>query len=89
MLHENHYCGTCLRTTRFLDLGKYLVCEVCTRRLDRTEVKMRCDYCHLPFHRLEEMVIDGQCVYHNACHSRVARVGKTTITVVTATQERG
>lgn len=30
---RNKYCSNCLRTTRFLDLGTYLVCEKCSKRL--------------------------------------------------------
>jgi DNA-directed RNA polymerase subunit RPC12/RpoP len=32
---HNKYCSNCLRTQRFLDLGSYLVCERCSKRLDR------------------------------------------------------
>jgi DNA-directed RNA polymerase subunit RPC12/RpoP len=32
---RNKYCSNCLRTQRFLDLGSYLVCERCSKRLDR------------------------------------------------------
>ena len=32
---RNKYCSNCLRTQRFLDLGGYLVCERCSKRLDR------------------------------------------------------
>ncbi len=32
---RNKYCSNCLRTQRFLDLGNYLVCERCSKRLDR------------------------------------------------------
>lgn len=32
---RNKYCSNCLRTTRFLDLGTYLVCESCSKRLER------------------------------------------------------
>ena len=32
---RNKYCSNCLRTERFLDLGGYLVCERCSKRLDR------------------------------------------------------
>jgi hypothetical protein len=32
---RNKYCSNCLRTQRFLDLGLYLVCEHCSKRLDR------------------------------------------------------
>ena len=31
----NLYCSSCLRTQRFLDLGTHLICEVCTKRLER------------------------------------------------------
>jgi len=31
----NRYCSNCLRTRRFLDLGTHLVCECCSKRLDR------------------------------------------------------
>jgi hypothetical protein len=31
---RNKYCSNCLRTQRFLDLGSYLVCERCSKRLD-------------------------------------------------------
>ena len=33
---RNKYCSNCLRTQRFLDLGSYLVCERCSKRLERT-----------------------------------------------------
>ncbi len=33
----NKYCSNCLRTQRFLDLVTYLVCERCTKRLDRVD----------------------------------------------------
>ena len=29
------YCSNCLSTQRFLDLGSCLVCERCTKRLER------------------------------------------------------
>jgi len=32
---RNMYCSNCLRTQRFLDLDSYLVCERCSKRLDR------------------------------------------------------
>lgn len=32
---RNKYCSNCLRTQRFLDLGSYLVCERCSKRLER------------------------------------------------------
>lgn len=32
---RNKYCSNCLRTQRFLDLGNCLVCERCSKRLDR------------------------------------------------------
>ena len=31
----NRYCSICLRTQRFLDLGSHLVCECCSKRLER------------------------------------------------------
>ncbi len=31
----NQYCSNCLRTQRFLDLGSHLVCECCSKRLER------------------------------------------------------
>ncbi len=31
----NRYCSNCLRTQRFLDLGSHLVCEHCSKRLER------------------------------------------------------
>jgi hypothetical protein len=31
----NLYCSGCLRTRRFLDLGTHLICEVCSKRLER------------------------------------------------------
>jgi len=31
----NVYCGTCLRTRRFLVRPSHLVCETCSKRLDR------------------------------------------------------
>ena len=31
----NHYCSNCLRTQRFLDLGYRLVCECCSKYLER------------------------------------------------------
>ena len=31
----NKYCSNCLKTQRFLDLGSYLVCERCSKRLER------------------------------------------------------
>jgi len=34
---RNKYCSNCLRTQRFLDLGTYLVCERCSKRLERAE----------------------------------------------------
>ena len=32
---RNKYCSNCLRTQRFHDLGTHLICERCTKRLDR------------------------------------------------------
>lgn len=32
---RNKYCSNCLKTQRFLDLGSYLVCERCSKRLER------------------------------------------------------
>lgn len=32
----NKYCSTCMKTQRFLDLDTYLVCECCSKRLERT-----------------------------------------------------
>lgn len=32
---RNKYCSNCLATQRFLDLGTCLVCERCTKRLER------------------------------------------------------
>jgi len=32
---RNKYCSNCLKTQRFLDLGDCLVCERCSKRLDR------------------------------------------------------
>lgn len=32
---KNKYCSNCLRTRRFVDLGGYLVCERCSKRLER------------------------------------------------------
>jgi hypothetical protein len=32
---RNKYCSNCLRTRRFVDLGGYLVCERCSKRLER------------------------------------------------------
>ena len=32
---RNKYCSNCLSTQRFLDLGACLVCERCTKRLER------------------------------------------------------
>ncbi|MCE9637326.1 MAG: hypothetical protein K8T90_16605 [Planctomycetes bacterium] len=32
---RNKYCSNCLSTQRFLDLGSCLVCERCTKRLER------------------------------------------------------
>src|SRR6185295_7635870 len=32
---RNKYCSNCLKTQRFLDLGNCLVCERCSKRLDR------------------------------------------------------
>ena len=32
---RNKYCSNCLKTQRFLDLGSYMVCERCSKRLDR------------------------------------------------------
>ena len=37
MKTRNKYCSNCLRTQRFLDLGNYLVCERCNKRLERAE----------------------------------------------------
>lgn len=34
---RNKYCSNCLSTQRFLDLGSCLVCERCSKRLDRIE----------------------------------------------------
>lgn len=34
---RNKYCSNCLKTQRFLDLSTYLVCEKCSKRLDRIE----------------------------------------------------
>jgi hypothetical protein len=38
---RNKYCSNCLRTQRFLDLGGYLVCERCSKRLERIETGKR------------------------------------------------
>ena len=35
---RNKYCSNCLRTQRFLDLGTYLVCERCSKRLERLDL---------------------------------------------------
>ena len=35
LMMRNKYCSNCLKTQRFLDLGSYLVCERCSKRLDR------------------------------------------------------
>ena len=32
---RNKYCSNCLKTQRFLDLGAYLVCERCSKQLER------------------------------------------------------
>ena len=32
---RNKYCSVCLSSQRFLDLGAFLVCERCTKRLER------------------------------------------------------
>lgn len=32
---RNYYCSECHRTQRFLDLGSHLVCEWCSKRLER------------------------------------------------------
>ncbi len=32
---RNRYCSNCLRTERFLDLGGFLVCQRCSKRLER------------------------------------------------------
>ena len=34
---RNKYCSNCLSTQRFLDLGACLVCERCSKRLERLE----------------------------------------------------
>jgi hypothetical protein len=31
----NAYCATCLRTRRFFDRRTYIVCETCSKRLDK------------------------------------------------------
>lgn len=31
----NHYCSTCLRTRKFVDLSDRLVCQFCSKRLWR------------------------------------------------------
>lgn len=36
---KNKYCSNCLSTQRFLDLGTCLVCERCSKRLERVEPK--------------------------------------------------
>ena len=33
---ENKYCSNCLSTQRFLDAGTCLVCERCSKRLERS-----------------------------------------------------
>ena len=33
---RNHYCSNCLSTQRFVDLGESLLCERCTKQLDRS-----------------------------------------------------
>jgi hypothetical protein len=35
LMMRNKYCSNCLKTQRFLDLGSYLVCERCSKRLER------------------------------------------------------
>ena len=34
---KNKYCSNCLSTQRFLDLGTCLVCERCSKRLERIQ----------------------------------------------------
>lgn len=34
---KNKYCSNCLSTQRFLDLGTCLVCEHCSKRLERID----------------------------------------------------
>ena len=34
---RNKYCSNCLSTQRFLDLGACLVCERCSKRLERLD----------------------------------------------------
>ncbi len=50
---QNKYCSNCLRTQRFLDLGVYLVCERCSKRLERLERRpepaARADVPHAPW----------------------------------------
>ncbi len=41
MTMRNKYCSNCLRTRRFADMGTYLACERCSKRLERVEVKLR------------------------------------------------
>jgi hypothetical protein len=38
LMMRNKYCSNCLKTQRFLDLGSYLVCERCSKRLERIGV---------------------------------------------------
>jgi len=35
VLTTNAYCTTCLRTRRFYDRPTHLVCETCSKRLDK------------------------------------------------------
>ena len=39
----NKYCSNCLKTQRFHDLGSHLVCERCTKRLERIVADQRKD----------------------------------------------
>jgi hypothetical protein len=38
---RNKYCSNCLKTQRFLDLGSYLVCIVCSKRLERLSLVVK------------------------------------------------
>jgi len=35
VLYTNAYCTTCLRTRRFFDRPTHLLCETCSKRLDK------------------------------------------------------
>ncbi len=57
---RNKYCSNCLQTRRFLDLGQFLVCERCSKRLERVHtVSPRQDVRQVPWVERPELRRDA------------------------------